>query len=256
MALKDFISQKKQELKILKRDMPLNELKKKIKNQKPRDFLSAFKNGFAIIAEIKKASPSEGIIDTNADIVEIARQYETGGAQIISVLTDKKFFYGNINFIPKIKSAVSLPILRKDFIIDAYQIYESKAYGADAILLIAKALTEKKLEKFIDLAHKLGLECLVEVHDKEDLNKILKLSDKIKVIGINNRNLNTLKTDLLVIGNLMPKIPKDKIVISESGIKDRKDVERIRKLGVNGILTGTSLMKAENKVLAVKSFLT
>ncbi len=254
MALKDFFNHKKQEVKLLKRAVPLFELKKKLKNQETRDFLNQFKK-FTLIAEIKKASPSEGVIDENTDIVEIAKEYEKGGADIISVLTDKKFFHGDINYIPKIKNAVSLPILRKDFIIDEYQIYESKAYGADAILLIAKALTEKKLEKFIDLAHKLRLECLVEVHDEEDLKKVLKFPEKIKIVGVNNRNLNTLKTDLSVIENLMPKIPKDKIVISESGIKSREDVQRIKKLGVNGILTGTSLMKSQDKIKAVKTLL-
>lgn len=255
MSLKDFINAKKDEVNALKREVPISELKKKIKSAPEiRDFLKPFKN-FAVIAEIKKASPSEGIIDENADVLEIAKQYEAAGINIISVLTDKKFFRGDIDYLPKIKKAVSLPILRKDFIIDNYQIYESRVYGADAILLIAGALSAQKLSKFISLTHKLGMECLVEIHNESELKKILKISAKIKVIGVNNRNLNTLKTDLSVIENLIDKIPKNKIVVSESGIKSRKDVRRVRNLGADGILTGTFLMKAKDKISAIRDLL-
>ncbi len=254
MSLKEFVNIKKKELGVLKKTMPLAKLKEKINKYKVIDFLAPFEN-FTVIAEIKKASPSEGVIDENADISDIAKQYERGGAGVISVLTDKKFFHGDINFLPQVKKLISLPILRKDFIIDEYQIYESRAYGADAVLLIVAILTTKKLEKFIDLAHKLGMECLVEVHNKKELEKISKLKDKIKVVGVNNRNLNTLKTDLSVIESLIDKIPKDKIVISESGVKNREDVLRLKNLGVNGILTGTSLMRSEDKKEAIKNLL-
>lgn len=254
MPLKDFIEEKKKEVEALKKDTPLPELKKKLKASKEtRNFIKTF-DKFSIIAEIKKASPSQGSIDENADIIDIAKQYEEGGASVISVLTDKKFFHGDINFISKIKNVTSLPILRKDFVIDKYQIYESRVYGADAILFIVGALTKEDLEKFMDLTHKLDMEALVEVHNEEELNKILEL-DKVKVIGINNRNLNTLETDLSVVENLMGKIPKDKVVISESGIETRKDVEKVRKLGVDGILTGTSLMRSRDKISTIKKLL-
>ncbi len=253
MSLKDFINTKKQELKILKRTMPLSELKKKLKNlNETRNFLNPFKKGFTLIAEIKKASPSEGIISKDEDLIKIAKQYEAGGAGVISVLTDKKFFNGDINALAEIKKAVSLPILRKDFIIDEYQIYESKVYGADAILLIAGALSKQKLKRFIDLSYSLGIECLIEIHNKKELNKIPK---NARIIGVNNRNLDTLKTDLSIIENLIDKIPQDKIIISESGIKNRDDVERIKKLNVKGILTGTSLMKSKNKIETIKNLL-
>lgn len=255
MSLKDFINAKKKEVKASKIEVPLSELKRRLKGApKTRDFLKPFKD-FTLIAEIKKASPSEGIIDENADVLVTAKQYKAAGVKVISVLTDKTFFHGDINYLPKVKDAVSLPILRKDFIIDEYQIYESRVYGADAILLIAGALSIQKLEKFIDLTHKLGMECLVEIHNKSDLKKILKIINKIKVIGINNRNLDTLKTDLSVTENLIAKIPENKILISESGINDRKDVQRIRELGANGILTGTAIMKTKDKISAIKSLL-
>lgn len=254
MALKDFIDVKKQEVKILKKAMPLSILKKKLTDvDSPRNFLGVLKrNDFTLIAEIKKSSPSEGIISKDPDIIKIAKEYEEGGAGIISLLTDKKFFNGDIVNLPKIKKAVSLPILRKDFIIDEYQIYESRVYGADAILLIAGALSKQKLEKFFNLAHKLGMESLVEVHNEEELNKI---PDNAIVIGVNNRDLNTLKTDMSVIENLISKIPKNKIVISESGIRDKNDVQKIKKLGAKGILTGTALMKSQNKIEYIRDLL-
>ena len=254
MTLKDFIKEKKQEVKILKRAVPLSMLKQKLKNtDNPRDFLEVFKkNNFTLIAEIKKASPSEGIISKDPDIIKIAKEYEEGGAGVISLLTDKKFFNGDIINLPKIKKFVSLPILRKDFIIDEYQIYESRIYGADAILLIAGALSKQKLKRFFNLAGELGMDSLVEIHNEKELNKI---PDNAIIIGVNNRDLNTLKTDMSVIENLIKKIPKNKIVISESGIKDKNDIQKIKRLGAKGILTGTALMKSQNKVEYIKDLL-
>jgi indole-3-glycerol phosphate synthase len=171
------------------------------------------------------------------------------------LLTDKKFFDGDINYLLAIKKSVSLPILRKDFIIEPYQIYESRAYGADAILLIVGALSDKELETLVDMTHQLGMECVIEIHNEGELCRVLKISDKVRIIGVNNRDLNTMKTDFSVIENLINKIPRDKIVISESGIKSRNDVQKVRRLGVNGILVGTFLMKAENKTRAIKELL-
>ncbi len=255
--LKNIILHKRKEVDIAKEIAPLSELKKKLKTAgESRNFLKAFKkNPFVLIAEIKRKSPSEGDISNDDNLVKIAQEYEKGGAGVISILTDKKFFNGDIEEMPKIKSAVSLPILRKDFIIDEYQIYESKAYGADAILLIARALSKQELERFIDLAHSLSLECLIEIHDEQELQKVLEISEKVKIIGVNNRNLDTLKTDLGIIEDLMRKIPNDKIIISESGIENQEDARKVKRLGVNGILTGTSLMKSKNRMLAVKNLL-
>lgn len=254
MQLIDFIKVKEKEVKQLKKKVPLTKLKEKIKTApKVRDFKKAFKkNSLTLIAEIKKYSPSEGIINEKKDPVKIAKDYEKGGAGVVSVLTDKKYFHGDINSLLKVKNAISLPVLRKDFIIDEYQIYESRAYGADAILLIAGALSKHKLKRFLGLANSLGMECLIEIHNEREIKKI---PNNARIVGINNRDLNTLKTDFSVIENLRYKIPKNKILISESGIKDRKDVQRIKKLKVNGILTGTCLMKQQNTEKAVRNLL-
>lgn len=257
MDLKKFTDIKEKEIKLLKEQVPLEEIKKLSQlSEKPRDFLRALKsNKPAIIAEIKKASPSEGLIDEKADIKKIAREYEEGGASAISILTEKEFFHGNIDYLKEAKSSTNLPILRKDFIIDEYQIYESKAKGADALLLIVGILKKEKLERFIDLTHELEMECLIEIHDEEELNKISGLIDKINILGVNNRNLNSLEIDFSVIKNLIEKIPKDKIIISESGIKNKEDIQRKRSLGAKGFLIGTSLMKSENKKEAIENLL-
>ncbi|MBI2436165.1 MAG: indole-3-glycerol phosphate synthase TrpC [Candidatus Magasanikbacteria bacterium] len=211
-----------------------------------REFASALhvQNGVSLIAEIKKASPSEGSIRADDDIIARAKLYESSGAHAISVLTDEKFFGGSLTYLSQVKKETTIPILRKDFIIDPYQVYESKLYGADAILLIATVLREETLIEFVDLAHELGLECLVETHTKEDIEKALKTN--ARVIGINARDLQTFEIDLENIVKLASCIPVDKIIVAESGIESSTDVMRLKQSGVNGILVGTALMRTHD----------
>ncbi|MBI2469970.1 MAG: indole-3-glycerol phosphate synthase TrpC [Planctomycetes bacterium] len=216
------------------------------KRQSAMPFGAALKSGtnIRIIAEIKKASPSLGIIREDFNPVEIARIYETNGAAAISVLTDEKFFQGSLSYLTGVKKSVNLPVLRKDFIVDPYQIYEARSAGADAILLIAALLSWEEMQRYLDLASELGMECLVEVHSETELKMVLKTNARI--IGINNRDLATFKTDLETTLRLKPMIPAEKIVVSESGIKSRVDVEKLMEEGVDAILVGETLMKSDD----------
>lgn len=216
------------------------------KKQKARSFGAALKSNtnIRIIAEIKKASPSLGIIRENFNPVEIARIYEASGAAAISVLTDEKFFKGSLSYLIDVKKSVNLPILRKDFIVDAYQIYEARSAGADAILLIAALLSKEEIQHYLELAKELDMDCLVEVHSETELKKVLQTNADI--IGINNRDLATFKTDLETTLRLRPMIPAEKIVVSESGIKSRTDVEKLMKEGVDAILVGETFMKSHD----------
>ena len=251
------LSAKKQELELLKKIVPLKELRQKVKITPRiiRDFKKALENNpkdnykIKLIAEIKKASPSLGDINIKVDIKEQAKLYESSGANAISVLTDSHF-KGEIDFIEQIKKVTSVPILRKDFIFDSYQIYESYLAGADALLLIATILDEKMLCELVNLTHKLGMECLIETHTKEDINKALKT--KAKIIGINARNLKTFEVSLDNIINLARQIPKDRFVVAESGIETGADVTALVKTGVRGILVGTALMKASDVGTKIK----
>ena len=250
MILNEIIANKKEELTRLKADFPekglVQGLKMRIKHLPPtRDFIKAVSgNDIKIIAEVKKASPSKGIIKKDFNPVEIAKTYEMNGAAAISVLTEEKYFHGHIDYLREIKEEVSLPVLRKDFIFDEYQIYESRAAGADALLLIARVLEKKEIEDFLDLSHDLSMSCLVEVHDEEELEKVL--STKAKLIGINNRDLKTFKTDIKTTLNLAIKIPKDRIVVSESGINSYNDVDLLKRKGIHVFLVGESLMREKD----------
>ncbi len=230
-----------------KRRVSLETLKEQCKKkQKARSFGAALKSNtnIRIIAEIKKASPSLGIIRDDFNPVEIARIYEASGAAAISVLTDEKFFQGRLSYLTDVEKSVNLPILRKDFIIDAYQIYEARSAGADAILLIAALLSKEEIQRYLDLAKGMDMDCLVEVHSEAELKKVLQTNAHI--IGINNRDLATFKTDLETTLRLRPTIPAEKIVVSESGIKSRADVEKLMKEGVDAILVGETLMKSDD----------
>ncbi|MEW6095490.1 MAG: indole-3-glycerol phosphate synthase TrpC [bacterium] len=211
------------------------------------------KGKIKLIGEIKKASPSEGIICTQFDPVSIAKIYESTNVAAISILTDEKFFQGSIQHLKNVKEVINIPILRKDFIIDEYQIYESKVAGADAILLIADCLSEEKINTFLDISKSLGLDCVVEVHNPNDLEKVLQTNAEI--IGINNRNLYTFVVDLKTTFMLKLLIPKDKIVISESGIKTNEEVQLLQEKGIDAILVGTILMKSENIQDKIKELL-
>ncbi len=201
-------------------------------------------NKIKFIAEVKKASPSAGIIREDFNYLNIAKEYEAGGASAISVLTDKEFFKGDLKYLSEIKKTVSLPVLRKDFIIDPYQIYEAKAAGADLVLLIARILTKEQIDTFLALTHKLGMECLVEVHDIDELNTVLET--EASIIGINNRNLDTFETNIETTLQLYHLIPEEKIIVSESGIKTRADVLNLEKAGIDAILIGETLMRSQD----------
>ena len=203
---------------------------------KPRDI--------SLIAEIKQASPSCGIIRQNFNLKEIANAYQEAGAQAISVLTEEDYFLGNITYINEVKSAVNLPVLRKDFIFEPYQVYESRFFGADAILLIADLLSKEKLIELMGLADSLGLEYLVEAHTEKELKKVLSL--KAPFIGINNRDLHTLEVDFKTTEKLFTLIPKDKVVVVESGIKTHQDILFLKMLGVNAVLIGEAFLACQD----------
>lgn len=200
----------------------------------------------SLIAEIKFASPSAGIISKSRDPIQIGRMYETAGAAAISLITDKRFFNGDIQMLSHLKRATSLPILRKDFIIDAVQIRESFLHGADAVLLIARILTRKRLSELLALSRELGMACLTEVHDRVDLEKAIACGAEI--IGINNRDLDTFNVDISTTFDLAPLVPTGCVVIGESGISNARDVRLLKGRGLNAILVGTSLMKSRDLI--------
>lgn len=201
-------------------------------------------NELSIIAEVKKASPSKGIIRKDFDPLSIAEIYDKNGVSAISVLTEDKFFLGKNQYLSDIRTITYVPVLRKDFIIDPYQIYQSKVLGADAILLIAAILTKKQLVSFHRIAEEIGLQCLVEVHGKFELETAL--DTDADIIGINNRNLKTFETALETTEKLIQFIPKDKTVISESGIKNKTDMKFLKDLGVGGVLIGEAFMRTKS----------
>ena len=246
MILDNIIAVKKKEVAHLKQTMPLSELKASIRDfPASRDFHKAVSGSqCAIVAEIKKRSPSKGILREDFDPVQIASIYEKNGAAAISVLTDREFFGGDNAFLANIKESVRIPLLRKDFIIDPHQIYETRYLRGDAVLLIAAILEEEELREYICLTETLGLSALVEVHSREELDKAL--AAKASIIGINNRNLKTFTTDLNTSFDIAPHIPADRIIISESGIHSRQHVEILMKAGIHAFLIGESLMCAPN----------
>ena len=220
----------------------------------PRKFFRSLKASYknkhtAIIAEIKRASPSKGIISQDFDLQAIAKSYEEAGATCISVLTETDFFLGSPSYIRLVKDACSLPVLRKDFIVDDYQIFESKLIGSDCILLIAAILDIADLHRLYELATSLNLDVLVEVHNSKELDKALTLSPKM--IGINNRNLSTFEVSLQVTIDLVSKIPSDVLLVTESGIKTREHIERMLSQGVYGFLIGEALMSDADPGLAL-----
>ncbi len=197
----------------------------------------------AVIAEVKKASPSKGVIRPNFDPASIAKSYAMGGATCLSVLTDIDFFQGHDDYLGAARERSKLPVIRKDFIVDPYQVYEARTIGADAILLIVAALTDAQLQKLSELAHELGMDCLVEVHDKTELDRALSLP--CRLVGINNRNLRTFETSLETTISLLPGIPDDRIVVTESGIHSPTDVRKMRDNNVHTFLVGEAFMRAD-----------
>ncbi len=213
----------------------------------PRGFQQALTSypGIALIAEAKKASPSKGVICEDFRPAEIARRYEAGGAQCISVLTDEKFFQGHLDYLSLVRKTVKLPVLRKDFTIDELQIKEARAHGADAVLLIAAILSQNQMAEFLAYAHELGMDVLVEVHDERELEMALAINSPL--IGINNRNLNDFSVDLNTTLRLKKEIPAGIPVVSESGIRNVDDIKHLAAHDICAVLVGESLMRAGDK---------
>lgn len=247
--LKKILERKKEEIKERQAKLSLSELQSKLaRADNPRGFVAGMEKKIAagrpaVIAEIKKASPSKGVIREDFFPATIAQSYERGGAACLSVLTDVDFFQGCDSFIQEVRSASRLPVLRKDFIIDPYQVYESRAIGADCILLIASALDIKQMTKLSDLALELNLDVLVEVHSRSELEMALSLNNKL--IGINNRDLHTFDTSLDITFELLEFIPKDRLVVTESGIHTIDHVKAMLGHNVNCFLVGEAFMRAE-----------
>ncbi|MCC8396399.1 indole-3-glycerol phosphate synthase TrpC [Paraburkholderia sp. MMS20-SJTR3] len=241
------IAVKREEVRAAEQSAPLEELRLEASSRDLRDFVGALRAKHAaglaaVISEVKKASPSKGVLREHFVPADIARSYEKHGAACLSVLTDVQFFQGSVAYLQEARAACQLPVIRKDFIVDPYQIVEARAMGADAILLIAAALETTEMQDLEALAHSLGLAVLVEVHDNDELKAALTL--KTPLIGINNRNLRTFETSINTTLDMLDAIPDDRIVVTESGILSRADVEKMRARGVHTFLVGEAFMRA------------
>lgn len=258
MYLQKIIDYKKLELESLKRKVSIKDVRSRSSDVEPaKDFLEAMRPGacsvrhavvagssrpeIRIIAEVKKASPSAGMIRPDFDPVKIAQSYEENGAAALSVLTDEHFFQGSLRYLENIRKRIKLPLLRKDFTFDEYQIYEARGAGADAILLIASILEDSQMKDYRDLAGELGMSSLVEVHDSTELERAAKI--KAELIGINNRDLKTLKVKLETSIELAPRAPREATLVSESGISTADDIKRLCDAGIHAFLIGESLIK-------------
>jgi indole-3-glycerol phosphate synthase len=253
--LDKIIAQKREEVKQRKKEATITYLQQRIARQKPAlDLALALKDDhIRLIAEVKQASPSRGMLSSNFNPIELAQTYAEGGAAAISVLTEANYFMGSIEHLAAIKEVVGLPLLRKDFIFDLYQIYESRAYGADALLLIASILRQQQLKEFVSLSHSLGLRCLVEVHNEGEVERAV-LSEA-EIIGINNRDLDTFVVDINTTSRLRPLVPKEKIVVSESGINSKRDIEKLEEWGVDAVLVGEALVTSGDVLAKMQELL-
>lgn len=253
MILDDIVAYKIKQIEEEKRELPLKKFENKVQDIITRDFKAALnKPGINIISEIKKASPSKGIIKPDFDPVAIAKAYEQISIDAISVLTEKKFFMGNDEYIAKVKGVTTKPVLRKDFIVDEYQIFQAKSIGADAVLLIV-AVLGKKLKSFYKLSKDIGLHCLIEVHSREELEIALEAEGDI--IGVNNRDLRDFTVDLKTTEKFMEYIPKETITVSESGIKTSEDILYLKSIGVNAVLIGETFMRNIEDIKVVEDFI-
>jgi indole-3-glycerol phosphate synthase len=257
-VLKKILARKAEEIAERKEKVSLEQLKQAIQSASvPRGFAKALQEKIAagesaVIAEIKKASPSKGVIREDFDPVSIAQSYELGGAACLSVLTDVDFFQGADQYLIDARAACALPVIRKDFIVDEYQLYEARAMGADCVLLIVSALQVSELKSLHAKALELGLDVLVEVHDRPELDIALTIENPL--IGINNRNLHTFEVSLNNTFDLLDQIPAERVVITESGIHSRQDVKAMKEKDVHGFLVGEAFMRSENPGQQLKSF--
>ncbi len=247
--LKKIVARKVEEIAERSSKVSIDELKAQLDGASPpRGFVDAIKAKIAagqagVIAEIKKASPSKGVMRDNFIPEQIAKSYEKGGAACLSVLTDIDFFQGGDEYLKEARAACSLPVIRKDFIIDPYQVYEARVIGADCILLIAACLEDEQMKSLAELANELGMDVLIEVHDEEELQRSLPLNQAL--VGINNRNLRTFEVSLETTLRMLGQIPPDRIVVTESGIHSPEDVKLMRENNVNAFLVGEAFMRAE-----------
>ena len=256
MILDDIIKKTKEDLEKREKEYSIDWLGKSLafNARAPRDVIPYLKateeDPYRIISEVKKASPSKGVIREDFDPLSIAQAYERGGASAISVLTEPHFFQGDLEYLAGIRRYVGIPLLRKDFIISQYQLVEALVYGADFVLLIAAALSKKELKDLLNYTRHLGMEALVEVHDKADLVKAIYAGADI--IGINHRNLQTFEMDMELCFKLIPLIPNGKIIVAESGIYEHAQLEELSKAGVDAFLVGESLMRQDDEEAALK----
>jgi indole-3-glycerol phosphate synthase len=242
--LDEIVARKRQEIAVARAAVPEADLERRVEHLPPvRDFVGNLRRpGLRIIAEVKKASPSAGVIRADFDPVAVAKIYEAHGADCLSVLTDRHYFQGDLSYLTATRGAVALPVLRKEFILDRYQLLEARAAGADAVLLIAEILPGSQLKELFDTATALGLHVLVELHDATELTRVV--DSGATLIGINNRDLRTFKTELRHTLDLLPHVPTGRAVVSESGIKTRDDMRLLESAGVRAVLVGESLMRA------------
>ncbi|MCA9130854.1 MAG: indole-3-glycerol phosphate synthase TrpC [Planctomycetales bacterium] len=256
--LEKIVNAKKREVEVAIREKPLRDLMKQADLAAPaRDFLSPLRsavgNDIRLIAEVKKASPSKGVIRANFDPLAIAQSYQAAGASCISVLTDQSFFQGSLSYLSQIAESVSLPVLRKDFIVHPYQVFEARVAGADAVLLIAECLNRQELRGLYQLTRELGMHALIELYLPSNLDNVLNTGTDL--VGVNNRNLSTFEVDLEHTIRIRSQIPADKVVVGESGVATRDDALRLQANGVQAMLVGESLMRQSDIESAVRQLL-